>query len=371
MKKLLTVLLSVLMILALAGCGSTETGNDTTEVEEKGAYKVVYLVNGNLGDKSFFDSAEAGLTKLEADGRIIKKTVEMGGTEEDKPKWLQNLYDYSEDGTYDLIICGTYQMPDYLKEVAAKYPDQKYVIFDDTTYAGEQKNVLNISYLQNEMGYCVGVLAAGLNETGTIGFVGGVDSPVINDFLVGYIEGAQSVNPDIKVDTRYIGDYVNVAKGKEIGTSMVNDTKCDVIWGVGGDPGSAAVEPVLDARNNGGKQWFIGVDSDQELTFTAEKAAVTITSGLKNIGNSLIWIIDQLDAGKADAIWGNVVELGLKEDGVGMVTDKNFAKYVPAELQEKVKAALAGVQDGTIKVSSALTDNDGAIAKRNAVQPAQ
>ena len=83
--------------------------------------------------ESFFDSAEAGLKALQDAGRITYKTIEMGGTDEDQPKWLETLYEVAEAGEYDLIICGTYQMPDYLKEVATAYPDQKFLIYDDTS----------------------------------------------------------------------------------------------------------------------------------------------------------------------------------------------------------------------------------------------
>ena len=157
-------------------------------------------------------SAEAGLKELQDAGRIKYNTIEMGGSTEDQAKWQSYLEEVSASGEYDVIICGTYQMPDYLKNVAEAYPDQKYIIYDDTTY--QLPNVLNLSYKQNDLGYLVGVFAgsltkdtsfANINEDNVIGFVGGVDSPVINDFLYGYILGAQSVNPDVKVDTRYVG----------------------------------------------------------------------------------------------------------------------------------------------------------------------
>ena len=200
----------------------------------EGAYNVAYLVNGNLGDKSFFDSAKAGLDQLEADGRINLKTIEMGGTDSDKPKWESILYEVSDSGEYDYIVVGTFQMPDFLKAAATDYPDQKYIIFDDNTYVGNNDNVLNLMYKQNELGYILGVLAGGIttdtsvaniNEDAVIGFVGGQDSPVINDFLIGYIEGALSVNPDIKIDTRYTNDFVDTAKSKEFALSMMNDKK--------------------------------------------------------------------------------------------------------------------------------------------------
>ena len=88
----------------------------------------------------------------------------------------------------------------------------------------------------------------------------------------GYILGAQSVNPDIKVDTRYIGNYIDPAKGKELAESMINDNNCDIIWGVAGNAGNGAAEACLET----GKAYFIGVDSDQESTFSAEMAGITL-----------------------------------------------------------------------------------------------
>ena len=352
---------------------AADSGSTEEAAPEGGVRNVAYLVNGNLGDKSFFDSAKSGLDELEAAGRIKCTTIEMGGTEEDQPKWLSTLYDVSADGSYDLVICGTFQMPDYLKEVATQYPDQKYLIFDDNTYAGENGNVVNVMYKQNDLGYLVGTFAAcmttdtsqldKMNPDPVLGFVGGVDSPVINDFLIGFIEGAQKVNPDIKIDTRYTNDYVDTAIAKEYGTSMINDNKCDIIWGVAGNAGNGAAEAALE---NGG--YFIGVDSDQELTFSSDLAAITLTSGLKNIGNSLVWIFDEWDAGRT--YFGKEVTLGIAEGGVGLVTDKNFDKYASADTKAKVEEAREAILNGEITVDSALGDTTGKAEKlREEVRP--
>lgn len=364
MKKIFAVILALTMVFALTAVAASAQDN---------VYSVAYLVNGNLGDKSFFDSAEAGLEALAEAGRIDYITIEMGGTDEDQPTWLSTLYDVSESEEYDVIICGTYQMPDYLKEVATAYPDQKYIIFDDNTYVGENQNVLNLTYKQNDMGYLVGTFAAcmttdtsldKINPEAVVGFVGGVDSPVINDFLTGFIEGALAVNADIKVDTRYTNDYVDTAIAKEYGLSMINDNKCDIVWGVAGNAGNGAAEAALET----GKAWFIGVDSDQELTFSPDLAALTLTSGLKNIGNSLIWVFDELDAG--NVYWGTEVTLGLAEGGVGIVTDKNFDKYASAETKAAVAAAQEAVLSGTIVVDTAIGANAiDAVALRDSVRP--
>ena len=378
MKKFISVVLASVMVVAMAaGCSSSEKPAETpAETTEEGegetgkVYNVCNLVNGNLGDKSFFDSAEAGLKELQDAGRINYNTIEMGGSTEDQAKWQSYLEEVSASGEYDVIICGTYQMPDYLKNVAEAYPDQKYVIYDDTTY--QLPNVLNLSYKQNDLGYLVGVFAgsltkdtsfANINEDNVIGFVGGVDSPVINDFLYGYILGAQSVNPDVKVDTRYVGNYIDPAKGKELAESMINDNNCDVIWGVAGNSGNGAVE----AAQETGKAYFIGVDSDQEVTFSQELAAITLTSGLKNVNKSLVWVFYELDAGNEH--WGEHVTLGINEGGVGIVTDKNFTK-VPQSVQDAVNKAIEDVTSGAVTVPTAIGDETGAVEElRESVKP--
>lgn len=375
MKKYFAILLAVLMLVSVLAACSKEPAVDepNVDVPDTKVYNVVSLVNGNLGDKSFFDSAESGLKALQEAGRITYKTIEMGGTDEDQPKWLETLYEVAESGEYDLIICGTYQMPDYLKEVATAYPDQKFLIYDDTTYVGENANVVNISYKQNDMGYLIGVYAASMttqtsvekiNDSAVVGFIGGVDSPVINDFLYGFLLGAQSVNPDVKVDTRYVNSYVDTATAKEFGLSMINDNNCDIIWGVAGLSGNGGAEAALES----GKAWFIGVDSDQELTLSTELAAITLTSGLKNIGQSIIWIFDEWDAG--NEYWGQQVNLGISEGGVGIVTDKNFAKLSPQEVQDMVLAAQDAIVNGEVVVPSAIGDETNAVvALRDSMQP--
>lgn len=386
MKKLIALALAVVMTMSLAACGSS--GGSSAPAASGGSgssapaassgeagkvYNVCNLVNGNLGDKSFFDSAEAGLEQLKADGRIELTTIEMGGTDEDQPKWLETLYEVSESGEYDLIVCGTYQMPDYLKEVATQYPDQKYLIYDDNTYMGNNDNVVNMTFKQNDLGYIMGVYAAcmttdtsieNMNEDAVLGFVGGVDSPVINDFLYGFILGAQSINPDVKIDTRYTNDYVDTAIAKEYGLSMINDNKCDIIWGVAGNAGNGAAEAALET----GKGWFLGVDSDQELTFSADLAAITLTSGLKNIGNALIWFFDQWDEG--NEFWGQEINLGIAEGGVGIVTDKNYDKYASDDTKAAVETAQQAILDGTVTVPSAIGDTSGTVeALRESVRP--
>ncbi len=359
MKKFVAILLCLVMVLAIVACGKkTEAPKTDAPKADDGAkkLKVVNLVNGNLGDKSFFDSAESGMVALKNAGLVDYKTIEMGT---DESTWQNYVEEVSASKEFDIIVCGTSQMPAYVGEVAAKYPDQMYVFYDDEVKVNDAylPNVANVTYKQNEMSYLVGVYAAlmetksnleGLNPEKVVGFVGGIDIPIINDFLVGFIEGVQSVDPEVKVDFRWIGSFTDTAQGKEIGAAMIKDG-VDIVWGVAGTAGTAAVEACYEAG-----VYFIGVDSDQEQTLDAKYGAITLTSGLKNVGASLEYVIKKyLDGDKSP--WGGTTSLGLAEGGVGIVTrdDSNFGKQ-----SQEIKDAIAGVQAkvlaGEVKVDSAF-----------------
>ena len=381
MKKYLSVLLAALMILTLmVGCGGGNGGSSTPPADSNSpapggdapdgpkVWKVANVVNGNLGDKSFFDSCEAGLKKLQDDGLITYKTFELGATDADQPKWVSTIDELSADGEYDIIVCGTYQMDAYLDECAAKYPDQKYFIYDAEV---AQPNVASITFKQNDLGYLVGTAAAlmtssdmdKINPEKVIGFVGGEDGPVINDFLTGFIQGAQAADPEVKIDTQYVGNFFDTGKGKEIANVMANN-KCDVIWGVAGGAGNGAAEAA--AEHN---VWFIGVDSDQEATFSASQpqmAAATIFSGLKNCGDGVIYMLNKLNDGTIE--WGKTTQLGIAEGGVGLTNGGNFQK-LPDDIKKALDDVAPKVTSGEIKVDTAFDESFDIKGLRDSVRP--
>jgi len=385
-KRISLTLIVTIMALALilAGCGGGQTSapqapTPAASAGDAGAdapsgdrpFSVVSLVNGNLGDASFFDSAESGLVELARRGIIEYRTIELGGTDADQPRWRDTLIEVSEMGEFDVVVVGTWQMDAFLAEIAPQFPNQMYVIYDAVV---NEPNVVSLNYRQNDMGFIIGAFAAAMttqtdfpniNEDRVIGFVGGEDGPVINDFLVGYIQGALSVDPEIHVDVRYVNSFVDTATASELATAMIAQNNVDIIWGVAGLSGNGAAEAAYDHG-----AWFIGVDSDQEATFTgvqAPLAGITLTSGLKNIGESLIWVFEELYAGKTH--WGEEIWLGLDMNGVGIVTDKNFMT-TPAEVQQITLQALEDVQNGTVTVGSAFGANAVDVpALRDSVRP--
>ncbi len=238
MKKFGVALTALFMSAAmLAGCGAPEpeeteaaateaaaaeeeAGEESAEAADPAEFKVGLMIPGNLGDKSFFDAAFNSIEPIKEQLGVEVEYIECGT---DTSKYYPALVDMCEQG-YDLILTISSNNDDALVQVAEEYPDQKFINLDDEL-ADPPANVYIMGTKNNEMSYLAGAAgalkAAELGED-KIGFVGGMDNPSINEFLVGYIEGAQAINPDIKVATSYVGSFTDTAKGKENALLLYN-----------------------------------------------------------------------------------------------------------------------------------------------------
>ena len=369
MKKILVLLMSMLMVTGLLFAGAAaEKDAAGTDV-----LKVALLINGNLGDKSFFDSADNGMKMLKAKfgDKIETRTIEMSY---DETKWEPTLLDVSEED-YDIIIVGTWQMTEMLEAVAAQFPDNRYVIYDTSVnYAnGDFKNVYSIGYKQNEVSFVAGALAAKVTlsdmpyankDKKMVGFLGGMDIPVINDFLVGYIEGVQYVDQDIKVAISYIGSFSDSPKGKEMALAQYNQG-ADIGFNVAGQAGLGQLDAAKDVQ-----RYAIGVDSDQALIFAEsdpEKANLITTSALKRVDNSLYRAVVMHMEGTAP--YGKSEVLGFAENCVGLADNDIFKKVVPQDIRDFVLDVEQKIIDGKIVVSSAFGLTTDELNKiRNAVK---
>ena len=359
MKKLFALILAGAMAISMVACSSKGSDN-SGDTDSEGKLKVQLIVS-NLGDKSFNDSADASLKEMQSEGLIDYTVVEFGN---DNSKAEPTMQEAAEDG-YD-IVCfnnlGFGIATEWLSAHAAEYPDTTFFVYDEPSQVVDADNVYLLAYKANESDYLAGIVAAMESKTGVLGFVGGQQTLVIRDFLVGFVEGARSVNPDIQVKVSYVGVYNDPIKGKDIGNDLILNQKADVIHAVAGSSGNGALEAAAD---NG--VLSIGVDSDQETTLSPELAAVTLTSGLKNVGQSLIWVFDELDAGNEH--WGEFVELGINEGGVGIVTDKNF-QTLPDAVKDAVTSAEEAVIAGEIDVPTAIGDEtNGVVTLRDSMKP--
>ena len=274
---------------------STDTGaasEETAETEryEGNAedYKAALLIPGSLGDKSFFDASYQAVGLLEEEYGMDVDYVECGT---DASKYYPAYVDLCQGG-YDLILTVSSNGDDALIQIAEEYPDQKFISLD-----GElddiPSNVYIIAPKNNEMSYLAGAVAAlKAQELGdkTIGFVGGMDIPGINEFLVGYIEGAQQIMPDIQVQSSYVGSFTDTAKGKENGLLLYN-SGISVVFTAAGQSGIGVLDAAVQTGN-----YVIGVDSDQAEALKdsqPEMANVVITSAIKNIPENALHIVQK------------------------------------------------------------------------------
>ena len=357
MKKILSLLIVLTLVVSLAACGapapttpdpapSPETPGEPTEPAE--SLRVALLLNGTLGDKSFFDSADRGLkqAKEEYGDNFEFTTVEMTT---DETKWLPTLYDYADDGSWDIIVVGTWQMAEPLTEVAPQYPDQKFIIFDqDVDYsAGDMDNVYSILYKQNEVSFLAGAVAARLSESNIIGFLGGAENPVINDFLLGYIQGAKFIEDDIRVVVSFVGNFYDTPKGKDLALAQYKNNGVDIGFNVAGLAGLGQI----DAAQEVGKL-AIGVDSDQALIFGEPTANSIPTSALKNVDASIFRAVGM--EFEKTVPYGEIENLGIAEGGVGIADNEFYQKLVPAEVRTEVEELAEKILSGEIVVDTAF-----------------
>lgn len=376
-KKFLAVVLSLAMVFSMAGCGSKEAASSESSngAGEGDTYKVALLIAGTLGDKSFYDSADEGLAKLKEElgaDKFDYKVEQMGGGSADQANWEPTMLDYCESGEWDMIITGSWQMADALASGANSYPDQKFAYFDesyDFDGNGNNENIYNILFKQNEVSYLAGALAGLMTKTegiegidpsnNIISILGGQDGIVINDFVVGYIQGAKDVNPDVKVATSYVGNFDDAAKGKDLSLSMYN-AGSDIGFCVAGNAGNGQIEA---AKEQG--KYAIGVDSDQ-AALLPDYAANIPTSAVKNVGNALYTAVKADMAG--ELAYGTTESFGLADGGVELVKDAHYEEIVPEDIRTTIDELEQKVIKGEIKVNSALEmSGDEVVALKDSV----
>lgn len=370
MKRISAGLLVASLSLVLAACGASAGAENAakssaeaqepkmTEQGSLSAPSVAFVCTGQLGDKSFNDSANEGMKKMASELGCKTKVIEIG---RDNTKWLPAYEDLAESGEWDIIISNGSSSAEVIEQAAGEFPDQKWVMFDAAMDADKWPNLYAISYKQNEGSYLAGVLAALVTESDMglanadkkIGFIGGDEHPVITDFLVGYIAGAKSVDPDVRVYVSYIGSWDDTAKGKETAIAQYNQG-VDIIFPAAEQAGLGCVDAAVEMG-----KYIIGVDSDQSMLFAGSdeaKANTILTSVLKNVGESLYRTVVMQEEGKVP--YGQTETLGLKEKGSCLAENEYYEKNVPEAIRSRVKAAAQEVADGKAEVPTALGDAD-------------
>lgn len=331
MKKLIVLMLTFALVMSvLAGCASGAPSDDDAASD----LTVALVVAGTFGDRSFYDSSKAGCDKLAAEG-VQVKTIECKNENH-----TQQIYNAADAA--DVIVLVGWEFYD-VETVAPEYADKRFIWIDNATSA-PVANVLNITYAQNEGSFLAGYIAAKVSQTGVIGAVGGEDSGTINDFIVGYKQGALYANPDIDVQVQYSNTYDDPAIGKECALTL-NEKGADVIFQIASKCGDGVFEA---AKEKG--FYAIGVDSDQKYI---DPEAI-ICSMCKEVGDSIYDAVKQyVEKGDGCGLWGTtwIADMATGYVGIGY-GEEGAPQQVSDEIKLEVDGLAKKIVDGEIKVET-------------------
>mgnify|MGYP000968177264 CR=1 FL=1 len=373
--KILAILLALTLVLTLfVGCGGDSDDNDGSG---DGITKVCLLINGNLGDKSFFDSAKNGIDMInESNPEIITTVKELGN---DASNWESALREAClSTEKYDLIIVGTDQMREKLQRIAPQFPTKSFIIFDsdiNKEASRSYSNVYSIMYKQNEGSFLAGVLAASwLNalQNGQAvqkaGFVGGMNTDIIKDFAIGYYKGIEYVNNlnsygTTKTFVSYVGGFSDSVTGKSQALSQYN-AGASIIFQAASQSGLGCIDAAKQLNANGLTKYIIGVDSDQNEYYSngdtkdPDKAACIVTSVLKRVDLSLKQAV--LAYHNGNLALGTVNSLGVAayidgEQVIGLAKNDYYNQIIPQSVRDLVDEAEEKIVGGEITVPSSYT----------------
>ncbi|WP_250562096.1 BMP family lipoprotein [Sphaerisporangium fuscum] len=290
---------------------------------------------GGRGDQSFNDAAAAGLEKAKSELKLAE-TKELAATagETDAQK-EQRLRLLAQSG-YNPVIGVGFAYSAALKKVAAEFPDTKFAIVDDEA---QGPNITNLVFAENEGSFLVGAAAALKTKKEHIGFVGGVQVPLIKKFEAGFTRGAQAVKPDIKIDVKYLtqppdfGGFNDPAKGKAAAQGMY-DAGADIVYQAAGGSGGGVFEAAKAA-----KALAIGVDSDQALTADQSVRDVIMTSMLKKVD---VAVFDFLKSYTEGTVKSGPVRYDLKAGGVDFSTTGGKVDDIKNKLDEYKQKIING-----------------------------
>ena len=291
------------------------------------------LDRGGKDDKSFNSSAYEGASRSKSKLGILLKYVKASDDNAFEP--MLRAFALRD---FDLIIGIGFAQKEAIQKVAAQFPKRQFAIVDAQV---EAPNVRSLMFQEHEGAYVIGAIAAMTSKTGKIGFVGGMDTPLIRRFVMGYEAGAKKINPQITVMANYVGvtseAWNNPPKGKELAVSQY-EGGADVIFAAAGASGLGVFDAAEDK-----KKFAIGVDSNQDWT----KPGLILTSMLKRVDEAVYSTIEEAKAGK---FAGGVKWFGLANKGVDYSFDQYNAKILTEPVRQRADELKAEIIAGKITV---------------------
>ncbi|MGW5774669.1 BMP family lipoprotein [Streptomyces sp. NPDC003863] len=338
------------LALSATACGKSSTGSSSSSSSSSASGSAVkaaiaYDIGGR-GDQSFNDAAYAGLQKAEKELGVKGAEAEPSQGESDADK-VARLTSLARAGNNPVIGVGFSYAPAIAK-VAKAFPKTTFGLIDDTSVTAP--NIANLVFNEEQGSYLAGVAAAKASKTGTVGFIGGVEVPLIKKFEAGFTQGVKDTNPKAKVLTQYLTQPPNFDgfSKPDLGKAAAEgqlDKGADVIYAAAGLAGSGAIE----AASAAGK-WAIGVDSDQyKQAGLASYKNQILTSVTKDVSGSVYNVIKSVKDGKPQT---GEIRYGLATNGVGLA-DSNPAYVKMTDVTAAVEKAKKDIVDGKITVKTA------------------
>jgi basic membrane protein A len=306
---------------------------------------------GGRGDKSFNDSAAAGLDQAKKKFGVTAKEVTVTqGTDSEREDKLRLL----AKAGYNPIIAVGFLYAGPIKKVASDYPNTQFGIIDDSSV--DLLNVAGLVFAEEQGSYLAGVAAALASKSGKVGYIGGVRIPLLQKFEAGFVAGVKATKKSATVDVKYVTEFPDFsgfndpAKAKVIAKGMI-DKGVDVIYSAAGGSGAGNFAAATDAAKAGKKVWTIGVDSDQYLTASDAEKKNMLTSMIKRVDRAVYDVIATAVSGSSvndvldeAGIYGRVYNLSL--DGVGVSYTGGYINKYKAQIDK----AAAAIKSGKIKV---------------------
>ncbi|MEP1521037.1 BMP family ABC transporter substrate-binding protein [Ascidiaceihabitans sp.] len=290
---------------------------------------------GGKFDKSFNEAAFNGAQRWAEETGGTFREIEL----QSEAQREQALRRFAEAGANPIVTMG-FGMADPLSTVAPDYPDTKFAVVDVSWIKGD--NIRQVSFAEHEGSYLVGMMAAMASKSGTVGFIGGMDVPLIRHFGCGYAQGVKAVNPDATVIANMTGTtpsaWNDPVKGSELTKAQISQG-ADVVFAAAGGTGVGVLQTAADENI-----LSIGVDSNQNHLHPGK----VLTSMMKRVD---VAVYNAMKAGE-DLETGSVIQLGLAEDGVGAAFDENNAALVSDEMKAAVEEARKKIIAGDITVAS-------------------
>ena len=340
----LSMILAAGTLLGACGTDKAKEKEGSTSTPKEDTFSIAMVTDtGGVDDKSFNQSAWTGIQEYGKENNY-KKAMAVLITYNQKKTLItcQTLIKLVQRD-FDLIYGIGYLLKESIEEVATQRPDNKFALVDEVS---DLPNIASLMFKEQEGSFLAGVAAAHMTKSGKIGFVGGMEIPVIERFEAGFLAGVAAVKPELKVDVQYTGDFAKAELGKALANRMYS-TGVDIIFHAAGGSGTGVFAEAKERKkaDPNAYVWVIGVDSDQYEDGQIGDDNITLTSMLKRVDIAVKNTAEL--AAKGEFPGGEVTTFGLADEGIALADSRGA---IPQDVLDEVAKYTKQIADGEIEV---------------------